>query len=185
MAEREKTVVDTARIEGRSLAQEVRHRSDVAKRKKTDIVQFKLRIREELRRQLEAVAHAEERSLNSEIASRLENSFTRERNLILLESLLAPGMGLSLVRAVGIILRSAGRDWDTPPKSHSVAEAIRKIVAVLSHELRPDKNSFPNRDEKGSADQLAWGAVLVERLFDERLPSATIKVGLASTALNE
>jgi hypothetical protein len=130
----------------------------MAKRKKTDIVQFKLRIREALRRRLEAAAEAEERSLNSEIAHRLENSFEQEKSLHMLEALLAPGAGLELVRAVGIILRSAGQDWNTPPKSQAVAEAIRKIVAILSNEVRPDQNSFPNRDEGGSADQLAWAA---------------------------
>jgi hypothetical protein len=134
----------------------------MAKRKKTDIVQFKLRIREALRRRLEAAAGAEERSLNSEIAHRLEHSFEQEENSRILQVLLAPGVGLALVRAVGTILRSAGRDWNTPPKSHAVAEAIRKIVAVFSHELRPDENSFPNRNEKGSADQLAWLAWSIE-----------------------
>jgi hypothetical protein len=91
---------------------------------------------------------------------RLENSFEQEKNSLLLEQLLAPGAGLELVRAVGTILRSAGRDWNTPPKSHAVAKAIGKIVAVLSQELRPDEKSFPNRNEKGSADQLAWLALV-------------------------
>jgi hypothetical protein len=148
----------------------------MAKRKKTDIVQFKLRIREALRLRLESVATRADRSLNSEIAHRLENSFDQEKNSLLLEALLAPGAGLELLRAVGTILRSAGRDWNTPPKSHAVAEAIKKIVAVLSHELRPDENSFPNRNEKGNADQLAWSAVLVERLFHETLPP-TVALG--------
>jgi hypothetical protein len=135
----------------------------MAKRKKTDIVQFKLRIREALRRRLEAAAGAEERSLNSEIAHRLENSFEQEKSLHMLEALLAPGPGLELVRAVGIILGNAGRDWNTPPKSDVVAEAIRKIVGLLSHELRPDENSFPNHKERDSADQLAWPAACAVR----------------------
>jgi Arc-like DNA binding domain len=132
----------------------------MAKRKRTDVVKLQLRIREALRRRLEGVAKAEERSLNSEIVHRLENSFTEQRNSILLESLLAAGTGLELVRAVGIVLMVAGRDWNAPPKSHAVAEAISKIVAVLSHELRPDENSFPNWREEDSADQLAWFAVI-------------------------
>jgi hypothetical protein len=133
----------------------------VAKRKKTDIVQFKLRIREGLRRKLEAVARVEERSLNSEIALRLENSFAQENNLLLLEALLAPGAGLELIRNVATILRGAGRDWYNPPKSHAVAEAIRKVIAVISRELPPTEASFPNRNERGSADELAWLAALV------------------------
>jgi hypothetical protein len=138
----------------------------MAKRKKTDIVQFKLRIREGLRRKLEAVANAEERSLNSEIAHRLENSFDQEKNSLVLEALLAPGVGLELIRNVGTILRGAGRDWYNPPKSHAVAEAISKVIAVLSGELRPVPESFPNRYVKGSADQLAFLAGLV-RTFQE------------------
>ena len=46
-------------------------------RKKTDIVQFKLRIREGLRGRLESAAKNQERSLNSEIVARLEESFRR------------------------------------------------------------------------------------------------------------
>ncbi len=138
----------------------------MAKRKRTDVVKLQLRIREGLRRRLEAAANAEERSLNSEIALRLENSFDQEKNSLILQVLLAPGAGLELVRAVGTILRRAGRDWNTPPKSHAVAEAIRKIVAVLSDELRPDENSFPNRNEEGSADQLAWLAVHTSQIHE-------------------
>jgi Arc-like DNA binding domain len=132
----------------------------MAKRKRTDIVQFKLRIREALRRRLQAFARAEERSLNSEIAHRLESSFEQARTSRLLEEFLAPGVGLELIRAVGIILRSAGRDWNTPPKSHAVSEAITKFIAVLSGELEPVENTFPNRYERGSADRLAFLAVV-------------------------
>jgi hypothetical protein len=130
----------------------------MAKRKKTDVVKLQLRIRESLRRALEVTASAEERSLNSEIASRLASSFERDRNSLLI-ALLAPGADLELLRAVAMILRLAGHDWNTSPKSHAVSEAISKLIAVLSGELEPIENSFPNRDEKGSADQLAWPAV--------------------------
>jgi len=140
----------------------------MAKRKRTDVVKLQLRIREALRRRLEAAAKAEERSLNSEIAHRLENSFEQEKNSLLLEELLAPGAGLELIRAVAIILRTAGRDWMprtlakkaiTAPKYQAVSEAITKFIAVQSGQLEPIARSFPNRTETGSADQLAWVAV--------------------------
>jgi hypothetical protein len=134
----------------------------MAKRKRTDVVKLQLRIREALRRRLEATASDQERSLNSEIAYRLESSFDQDRNSLLLE-LLAPGADLELLRSLAIILRRAGHDWNTPPKSHAVSEAISKLIAVLSGELEPTESSFPNRDEKGSADQLAWAAVWVRR----------------------
>jgi hypothetical protein len=50
----------------------------IAKRKKTDFVQFKIRFRESLRARLEVAAKGQERSLNSEIVARLEQSFDRE-----------------------------------------------------------------------------------------------------------
>ena len=47
----------------------------MAKRKKTDIVQLKVRLTEELRKRLEVAAKNDERSLNSEIVVRLAQSF--------------------------------------------------------------------------------------------------------------
>ena len=47
-----------------------------------------------------------------------------------------------------------------PPKSHAVAEAIRKMIAVISGELAPTEESFPNRNERGSPDYMAWLAGL-------------------------
>jgi glutamyl-tRNA reductase len=49
----------------------------MAKRKRTDVVKLQLRIREGLRRQLEDAARVKDVSLNSEMVSRLEESFTR------------------------------------------------------------------------------------------------------------
>jgi hypothetical protein len=49
----------------------------VIKRKKTDVVQLKLRLVEDLRKRLEIAAESEKRSLNSEIIARLEESFHR------------------------------------------------------------------------------------------------------------
>ena len=49
----------------------------MAKRKRTDIVKLQLRIREGLRGRLESAAKNQERSLNSEIVARLEESFRR------------------------------------------------------------------------------------------------------------
>ena len=83
----------------------------MSKRKKTDIVSLKLRIRETLRKRIETAAKAEERSLNSEMASRLANSFDRVRDSELLEVLLAPGDGLELLRAIATVLKMSGPDW--------------------------------------------------------------------------
>jgi len=52
--------------------------SKVPARKQTDIVQLKLRIREELRNKLERAAAKKKHSLNTEMMERLEASFTLE-----------------------------------------------------------------------------------------------------------
>jgi hypothetical protein len=44
-------------------------------RKPSDVIQYKIRIREDLRRRLEQAAKRHDRSINSEIASRLGESF--------------------------------------------------------------------------------------------------------------
>lgn len=49
-----------------------------APRKPTDIVQLKLRLREELRRKLERAATKKEHSLNTEMVERLDRSFDLE-----------------------------------------------------------------------------------------------------------
>lgn len=49
-------------------------------RKTTEVVQFKLRITEGLRRQIERSAKQNNRSANAEAADRLEKSFTATHN---------------------------------------------------------------------------------------------------------
>jgi hypothetical protein len=58
----------------------------MAKRKKTDVVKLQLRIREGLRGRLESAAKNQERSLNSEIVARLEESFRRSELASLTEN---------------------------------------------------------------------------------------------------
>ena len=58
----------------------------MAKRKRTDIVKLQLRIREGLRGRLESAAKNQERSLNSEIVARLEESFRRSELASLTEN---------------------------------------------------------------------------------------------------
>lgn len=135
----------------------------MAKRKKTDIVQLKLRMREALRKRLETAARGEEISLNSEMVRRLESSFLMGQNAFLLEALLAPGVQLELLRAISVVLRMAGPDWNKQPTSQAVAGAIAKLVALFAGELRPIEASFPNHSDKTSADHLAWAAVLIGR----------------------
>jgi hypothetical protein len=65
-------------IERELVAAAEAHARAIARRKRTDIVALKLRLREALRKRLEVAAKGQERSLNSEIVARLEQSFDRE-----------------------------------------------------------------------------------------------------------
>jgi hypothetical protein len=49
-------------------------------RRKTDVIQFKVRMLEELRKRLEMSAKAENRSLNAEIGARLQHSYADHRD---------------------------------------------------------------------------------------------------------
>jgi hypothetical protein len=136
----------------------------MAKRKKTDTVQLKLRIREALRKRLETAARAEEISLNSEMGRRLEQSFLQNQSWLLVETLLARGPGLELLMAIATVLRQAGPNWHRSPSvANAVADAVNKVVAVLIGELPPVEDAFPERNDETSSDHLAWMAVLVGR----------------------
>ena len=74
---------------------------------------------------------------------RLESSFLMGQNAFLLEALLAPGVQLELLRAISVVLRMAGPDWNKQPTSQAVAGAIAKLVALFAGELRPIEASFP------------------------------------------
>jgi hypothetical protein len=134
------------------------------KRKKTDIAELKLRIREDLRSRIEKAAKTSDRSLNQEMCARLEHSFLQAENRMLLESLLAGGPSLWVLRAISVILRQVGEDWvaDTA-RVQKVAHAIDKFMLVVGGVLPLTEDSFPDLKVNGSSDQLAYTAVLSER----------------------
>ena|SRR5437588_50421 len=122
------------------------HKS-MAKRKKTDFVQFKVRFREGLRARLEATAKAQERSLNGEIVARLEESFVRDRGREEREELLKTFKheAETLVDRVGQVAQVLAR-WEArvsaaDPKA---AEAIRGI----SHALEPITSGAEAREAR-------------------------------------
>jgi hypothetical protein len=136
------------------------------KRKKTDTVQLKLRIREALRRRLETAAKAADISLNSEMVRRLEGSFEQATNSMLFEALLAGGPSLYVLRAISVILRLAGEDWVADAdRVQKVSNAIDKFMLVVAGVLPPTEDSFSDREVEGSADHLAYVALLSERFL--------------------
>jgi hypothetical protein len=131
------------------------------RRKKSDVVQLKLRIREALRARLEAAARRNDESLNSEMARRLENSFLRAENDLLVRVLLAPHpFSLGVLRAVSAIFFAAGKDWDRSNEGRRKVEAaIHKVIdGIFGDPKRKDVYSLPKRDVAGSVDHLVWMA---------------------------
>jgi hypothetical protein len=98
----------------------------MAKRKKTDIVQFKLRIREGLRGRLESAAKNQERSLNSEIVARLEESFRRSELASLTENV--DRLSALYERTQGLFLMGV------PPVLRAEMEAREKARALPDQE---------------------------------------------------
>ena len=122
----------------------------MSKRKKTDIVSLKLRIRETLRKRIETAAKAERNVHSTARWPRGLRTRSIELGIVeLLEALLAPGDGLELLRAIATVLRMAGPDWGDPPKSVVVADAINKVVAVFTGELPAVETSFPHARDQG------------------------------------
>jgi len=88
-------------------------------RKFSDIVQFKLRIREESRRRLERAAKSHKVSLNHEIASRLERSFEHDAT-----------------RTLDIVARDIEINWalfgDRILRLHFEAETARHLAELIA-----------------------------------------------------
>src|SRR5262249_5932975 len=107
----------------------------MAKRKKTDIVPLMLRLREELRGRLESAAKNQERSLNSEIVARLEESFRRSELASLTEN----------VREL-----SSFREWVSEP----LTELLETMLWERSAELYERAEEDDARGRTDSAERL-------------------------------
>jgi hypothetical protein len=130
------------------------------KRRQGQLVQLKIRLRERLRERLEYAAKQEEIPLSHEIVRRLENSFDQQQLFVLLEYMLAPGMGMDLFKALAEILADRP-NWQKSDNRHVIAAAIYKVIAAYIGEIPATAESFPERSELWSADRLAWDALFV------------------------
>jgi len=104
-------------------------------RKGTEWVQFKLRIREGLRREIEREAKKKARSANNEASERLEKSFEAERETKavgqrddLIALLLGGGENADFLHSIAFILR-ARPNWSDD------ADARRQMVEEIKNEL--------------------------------------------------
>jgi hypothetical protein len=132
----------------------------MAKRKRTDIVQLKLRLREELRRKIDDDADAREISLNMELNRRLEWSFQQEKFKALIDLLTGSQRDSLLLLVIATALRFARNENALKAAEQGsakfMATVIRKIVETYLGEKRPIAlDDFPDRDIKGSSDNLA------------------------------
>jgi Arc-like DNA binding dprotein len=92
-------------------------------RKLADIIQFKLRIRESLRRQIEKAARANKTSSNSEMAARLEKSFRDD----------------SAGELVGIVAELKALNWDAMREINQRHDVIHAAsVLALQVQQLPD-----------------------------------------------
>jgi len=111
-------------------------------RKKTDVVQLKLRFSETLRRRLEREAKQQKQSLNGEIISRLEQSFRKAEDTDLIARVLGGMFGATggllnaLVTAIWLIEKRTGKQWNKDPDtSQEVRDAADFIIDAL---VRPE-----------------------------------------------
>jgi hypothetical protein len=131
------------------------------KRKKLDFVQFKIRLRESLRKQLEVAAHAKDVSLNSEMVSRLERSFIQDS----LDNQIAV-MG----RVVKVMDRMAGmldREYTDLERTTALADEMKKT-----------------EDGLRKMEDVAWGKP-TDEVPDREETEATLRAALKRVPTDE
>lgn len=151
-------------------------------KKPTDTVALTLRIREDLRRKLQREADKEDVSLNGEITRRLGNSFQADEHRMLITAIIggAP-YDTALLRLVYAVLNVEARRvhdewkktgvslWHSRNRGPAQADAISKVIRVYFRLLDGSESDFPHRDDKESADYLAWQALKLARLQSTRM----------------
>jgi hypothetical protein len=102
-------------------------------RKATEYVQFKLRIRESLRRRIEREAEKKNQSANNEAVMRLEQSFANEGQEALISALVGGGENADLLRAVALnmqLLQKRDPAWRTTGQGQ--ADFLRSIHLAMA-----------------------------------------------------
>ena len=127
-------------------------------RKPTDTVQLKLRFSEALRRRLEREAARQDRSLNSEIISRVEQSFQKRDESELTASTLRAAFGgatgdllRAIPLAIWLIERRTGKKWNEDFETYfSVKDATDNVIEALARPLTPVRAAgiFKQREER-------------------------------------
>ena len=133
-------------------------------RKPTATVQLKLRFAVALRRRWEREAARQDRSLNSEIISRVEQSFQKRDESELTASTLRAAFGgatgdllRAIPLAIWLIERRTGKKWNEDFETYfSVKDATDNVIEALARPLTPVRAAgiFKQQEERMfSADQ--------------------------------
>jgi hypothetical protein len=131
-------------------------------RDETAIVQLQVRLREDLRREIDETARARGVSLNAEIVGRLEH--TRDRTGLVMEVLtLAFGRkAASILVLIGAIMHAEGMvrsgiDWADDPDAYKAAldEAMAALTALRSGEMPKPVDEMTWEHAAGVVNKLA------------------------------
>ena len=157
-------------------------------RKPTDTVQLKLRFSEALRRRLEREAARQDRSLNSEIISRVEQSFQKRDESELTASTLRAAFGGAtgdLLRAIPIAIwlieRRTGKKWNEDFETYfSVKDATDNVIEALARPLTPVRAAgiFKQREERLFSPDLLEriAGMMVGDLEQRRIPKSRSQI---------
>ena len=157
-------------------------------RKPTDTVQLKLRFSEALRRRLEREAARQDRSLNSEIISRVEQSFQKRDESELTASTLRAAFGgatgdllRAIPLAIWLIERRTGKKWNEDFETYfSVKDATDNVIEALARPLTPVRAAgiFKQREERLFSPDLLEriAGMMVGDLEQRRIPKSQSQI---------
>ena len=151
-------------------------------------MQLKLRFSEALRRRLEREAARQDRSLNSEIISRVEQSFQKRDESKLTASTLRAAFGGAtgdLLRAIPIAIwlieRRTGKKWNEDFETYfSVKDATDNVIEALARPLTPVRAAgiFKQREERLFSPDLLEriAGMMVGDLEQRRIPKSRSQI---------
>ncbi len=127
----------------------------------SDIVNLKLRLREDLRARLEASAKAEGNSLNSEIIRRLEMDLADDKRGLIETAMLGGGYNARLVRGIAALLVIAN-----PGSSDEMSIAQRWAVRLGINHLLDALMPVPSQGDQMPQEDLEERAHLFAGLLN-------------------
>ena len=151
-------------------------------------MQLKLRFSEALRRRLEREAARQDRSLNSEIISRVEQSFQKRDESELTASTLRAAFGgatgdllRAIPLAIWLIERRTGKKWNEDFETYfSVKDATDNVIEALARPLTPVRAAgiFKQREERLFSPDLLEriAGMMVGDLEQRRIPKSQSQI---------